>query len=102
MTKYTCNNGYSNFSVRADSLTDLRRMLIPKLAVINGKAMFTVYQGTVKKGVLIWDLNGTGQVYWFLDAEDTVNIWGMKTKKPFRSYVVNIDGTLCDKRTYKR
>lgn len=102
MTKYICNNGYSSFSVRADSLTELRKLLLSKLAVINGRAMFTVYQGTEKKGVMIWDIATTGQVFWFLDAEETQGFFGFKNRKPFRSYVVNVDGTLGERRTYKR
>lgn len=101
MTKYLCNNGYSSFYERADNLTELRKNLIRKLAIVNGKAMFTVSHGNKKDGVLIWDLNSTGRVYWFLDAEETKNVWGFKVKKPFRSYVVNADGSLGDKRTYK-
>lgn len=94
MTKYRCHNGYSSFTVDANSLTEVRKTLMRKLGLINGKAMFTVYKGENKEGVLIWDLNTTGKVWWFTEAKETVNIWGFKKKIPFRGREVNPDGSL--------
>lgn len=96
MTKYICNNGYSSFYVEAGSLTEVRANLIRKLGgpLINGRALYTVYKGNKKAGILIWDMNGTGKIYWFTVESPTKNFFGKLIGGGKARYEVNVDGSL--------
>lgn len=96
-TKYTCNNGYSSFYVVANSPDEMRMILMRKLGgpLINGKAMFTVSKDGKKQGILIWDIDHTGKVFWFTSRPtNTKNFWGKVVSHPKTYYEVNPDGSL--------